>query len=156
MSRRDQIRMTEEEIAAFLEEQRTVILASNGRDGWPHLMPLWYVVRDGELWSWTFARSQKTRNVERDPRVTLQLETGESYGQLRGLMIRANATIHRDLDVVIDLATELFGRYTASGGTPAPEVLEMIRGQAPKRVALQFVAAEPPVSWDHAKLGGGY
>ncbi len=148
--------MTDEEIDAFLDGQKTVILASNGRGGWPHLMPLWYVVRDGELWAWTFARSQKVRNLERDPRVTLQIETGESYGELRGLMIRANATIHRDVDVVTDFASELFGRYTASGGTPAPEVLEMIRGQAPRRVALQFVPAEPPVSWDHAKLGGGY
>ncbi|MCW2952111.1 MAG: pyridoxamine 5-phosphate oxidase-related FMN-binding protein [Conexibacter sp.] len=156
MSRRDQIRMSDEEIAAFLDEQRTVILASNGRDGWPHLMPLWYVVRDGELWSWTFARSQKTRNIERDPRVALQIEAGESYGQLRGLMIRANVTVHRDVEVVTDVATDLFGRYTADGGTPAPEVLEMIHGQAPKRVALQFVAAAPAVSWDHAKLGGAY
>lgn len=156
MARRDQIRMTDEEIAAFLDEQKTVILASNGRDGFPHLMPLWYVVRGGELWAWTFARSQKTRNVERDPRVTLQLETGEGYGELRGLMIRATAAIHRDVGVVSDFATELFGRYTAAGGTPAPEVLELIRGQAPRRVALQFVPVEPPVSWDHAKLGGGY
>ena len=57
MSRRDQIRMTDEEVAAFLDEQRTVICATNGHDGWPHLMPLWYVVRDGELWAWTYAAS---------------------------------------------------------------------------------------------------
>ena len=67
MSRRSQIKMSDEEVAAFLAEQRTVICATNGRDGWPHLMPLWYVVRDGELWAWTYAKSQKVRNLERDP-----------------------------------------------------------------------------------------
>ena len=76
MSRRDQIRMTDDEVGAFLDEERTVICATNGRDGWPHLMPLWYVVRDGRLWSWTYAKSQKTRNLERDPRATLLVESG--------------------------------------------------------------------------------
>ena len=60
--------MTAEEALAFLDEQRTVICATIGHDGWPHLMPLWYVVRDGELWAWTYAKSQKTKNLERDPR----------------------------------------------------------------------------------------
>ncbi len=75
MSRRDLIRMSEEELAAFLDEQRTVVVATIGRDGWPHLMPLWFTVRDGELWAWTYARSQKVKNLERDDRVTLQVES---------------------------------------------------------------------------------
>ena len=84
MSRRDQIRMTDAELAAFLDAQRTVIAATNGRDGWPHLMPLWFTVRDGELWSWTYAKSQKVRNLERDPRVTLQVEAGSSTRSCAG------------------------------------------------------------------------
>ena len=54
MSRRDAIRMTPEEVAAFLDEQRTLTCATNGRDGWPHLMPLWYVVRDGDVMHFRF------------------------------------------------------------------------------------------------------
>ena len=76
--------MAGEEVAGFLDQQRVVTCATNGRDGWPHLMPLWYVVRDGELWSWTYAKSQKVRNIERDDRVTLQVETGHEYQELRG------------------------------------------------------------------------
>jgi PPOX class probable F420-dependent enzyme len=155
VSRRDQIRMTEAELAAFLDEQRTAIVATNGRDGWPHLMPLWYVVRDGELWSWTYARSQKVRNLERDPRATWQVEAGASYEQLHGVMVKARAELHRDVDTVAAFGVELFERYT--GTSPLPdEVADMVRAQAPKRVALQFVAAEPPVTWDHGKLGGVY
>jgi PPOX class probable F420-dependent enzyme len=155
VSRRDQIRMTDAELAAFLDENRTVIAATNGRDGWPHLMPLWYTVRAGELWAWTYARSQKVRNLERDPRVTWQVEAGTSYEQLRGVMVKARVDLHRDLDTVSAFGEELFKRYTGLDPLPEP-VLGMIRGQAPKRVALQFVAAEPAVSWDHGKLGGTY
>ena len=71
MSRRDQIKMDFEEVAAFLEEQRVVVCATNGPSGWPHLMPLWYTVRDRQVWAWTYAKSQKVRNLERDPRATL-------------------------------------------------------------------------------------
>jgi PPOX class probable F420-dependent enzyme len=155
VSRRDQIRMTDAELAAFLDAQRTVIVATNGRDGWPHLMPLWYTVRGGQLWSWTYARSQKVRNLERDARVTWQVEAGASYEQLRGAMVKAEAILHREPEVVSAFGVELFERYTDTRPLPA-EVAEMVGAQAPKRVALQFVAAQPPVTWDHRKLGGTY
>jgi PPOX class probable F420-dependent enzyme len=144
--------MTDEEVADFLAEQRTVICATNGRDGWPHLMPLWYVVRDGELWSWTYAKSQKVRNIERDDRVTLQVETGEAYEELRGVMIKARAVLHRETGDVAALGTEIFTRY---GAGSSEDIEQMVAGQAPKRVALQFVV-ESLASWDHRKLGGTY
>ncbi len=142
--------MTGGEIAAFLAEQRTVICATNGREGWPHLMPLWYVVRDGDIWAWTYAKSQKVRNLERDPRATLQIETGETYDQLRGVMIEAETEIHRDTDAVAALGLELTARY--AGGSPAGDAAEAIRRQAAKRVALRF-AGRRTASWDHRKLG---
>ena len=71
-----------------------------GATGWPHLMPLWYVVRDGRLWSWTYAKSQKVRNLERDPRATLQVEAGVEYEVLRGVMLERDVTIHRETDDV--------------------------------------------------------
>lgn len=142
--------MSGEEIAAFLQEQRTVICATNGRGGWPHLMPLWYVVRDGDVWAWTYAKSQKVRNLERDPRATLQIETGETYDQLRGVMLEAHGEVHRDPDEVYALGAELATRYATAPLTP--EALEILRSQAPKRVALRFVV-QRTASWDHRKLG---
>ncbi|HEX4806487.1 MAG TPA: pyridoxamine 5'-phosphate oxidase family protein [Conexibacter sp.] len=155
MSRREQIRMTDAELAAFLEERRTLILATVGRDGWPHLMPLWYTVRDGEPWAWTYARSQKVRNLERDPRATWQVEAGETYEQLRGAMVKARVELHRDVETVRAFGVELFERCT--GARPLPDAVRaMVEAQAPKRVALRLVAEQPPVTWDHAKLGGTY
>ena len=153
MSRRDQIKMSDDEVGAFLDEQRTVICATNGRHGWPHLMPLWFVVRDGRLWSWTYAKSQKTRNLERDPRATLQVEDGTDYELLRGVMLECDTQIHRDSDDIAALGVEIFTRYT--GAELGEEMRAMIRAQAPKRVGLEFVERSR-VTWDHRKLAGVY
>jgi len=153
-NRREAIRMTDEEALAFLDEQRTVICATRGHDGWPHLMPLWYVVRSGTLWAWTYAKSQKTKNLERDPRATLQVEAGEAYDQLRGLMLRTEAVLHRDPEQIEGFVAELAARYAPPGADPEA-MREGFRAQVPKRVAIEF-AERSRVSWDHRKLGGTY
>jgi len=151
VSRRDAIKMTPEEVDAFLAEQKTVTCATIGRHGFPHLMPLWYVLRDGRIWAWTYAKSQKVRNLERDPRATLQVESGIEYAELRGVMLRCDVEVHRDVDVVTDFAMELVERY--AGG--AEGTRDAFAQQAPKRVALEFVERDR-VTWDHRKLGGTY
>ena len=155
MSRRGQISMSAEEVTAFLDEQRTVMCATNGVGGWPHVMPLWYLVRGDDVWAWTYAKSQKVRNLERDPRATLQIECGDQYHELRGVMIEAETEIHRDLDTVAEFGGRLFERYSGGQAGAGPEFLEVIRAQAAKRVALQF-RPRRLASWDHGKLGGVY
>jgi hypothetical protein len=167
MSRREQTRMSEAEAAAFLAEERTVTCATAGPRGWPHLMPLWYVLRGvpaGEpgprMWAWTYGVSQKVRNLERDPRATLQVEAGESYEELRGVMLECDVRVHRELDVVKAAGQEIFARYASPRGQPPAEdlpaeVAEMVDRQAAKRVALEFVELRR-ASWDHRKLGGAY
>ncbi len=152
MSRRDQIEMTDEEALAFLEEERIVVVATNGHDGFPHLMPLWYVLRDGRLWAWTYAKSQKARNIERDPRATLEVEAGVEYSELRGVMLRTEVRRHHDSETVTALGLEIFARYTGAEGD---EIGEMVRSQAPKRVGLEFVETGRRATWDHRKLGTG-
>jgi PPOX class probable F420-dependent enzyme len=153
VSRRDQIVMSAGEAAELLAAQRIVVCATNGRDGWPHLMPLWYVLRDGELWSWTYARSQKARNLARDPRCTVQVEAGTEYAELRGVMLACEAVVHTDPDVVARLGAEIAARY--GGVDVTPELEAAMRGQAAKRVGLQF-SERRRATWDHRKLGGSY
>jgi PPOX class probable F420-dependent enzyme len=153
VSRRDAIRMSDAEAAAFLADERTLVCATNGRDGWPHLMPLWYVVRAGELWAWTYAKSQKVRNLERDPRCTIQVEAGEEYSELRGVMIRAECELIADPDAIAAIGAELAVRY--GGASLSDELGEAMRRQAAKRIGMRFVARET-ATWDHRKLGGGY
>ena len=151
MSRREQIRMSDEEVLALLDEERTVICATNGRRGWPHLMPLWYVVGDGELRGWTYAKSQKARNLERDPRATIGIEEGVEYQELRGVMIECDVEVEREHERVAEYGYALVERY--AGGAEAAK--EAFREQARKRVGLIFRPARI-VSWDHRKLGGLY
>jgi hypothetical protein len=179
VSRRDQIKMSEAEVASFLAEERTVTCATTGPRGWPHLMPLWYVLRGTEpssqsasaatgesdaprpqIWAWTYAVSQKVRNLERDSRASLQVEAGEQYQELRGVMFECDVVIHRDIETVGMLGHEIFMRYaTPRGERPVEELPQevgaMVQAQAAKRVALQFVERRR-ATWDHRKLAGVY
>ncbi len=153
--KRDQIRMSDREIVAFLDAGRVMSVSTNGSDGWPHVTALWYVLRDGEPWIYTYGRSQKVRNLERDPRATLMVESGVEYQELRGVMMKATAELGRDLAVVEPLARELFVRYSGQSGDIGDEMSDILRRQAAKRVAVRF-RVERLVSWDHSKLAGAY
>jgi PPOX class probable F420-dependent enzyme len=152
VSRRGQIEMNDEEVAAFLDEQRVVTCATMGPRGWPHLMPLWYLVREGEIWAWTYGKSQKVVNLERDPRATLQVEAGEAYQELRGVMLECDTELIRDTERVEEFGVALFERYAPGGGEA---VVAMVAAQAPKRVVMRFVERRR-ATWDHRKLGGVY
>jgi PPOX class probable F420-dependent enzyme len=132
VSRRDQIKLSRAELLELLEAERVAVVSSLGPRGWPHSMPLWFVPRDGEVWIWTYAKSQKAKNLERDPRATVLVETGNEYGELRGLMIEAEAEIHRDFANVLDFAEELTTRYA--------EGMASVEGDA--KAALEATGSE--------------
>jgi PPOX class probable F420-dependent enzyme len=154
-SRRAEIELSEAERRELIDSERIVAVASFGPRGWPHVMPLWYVPRDGEIWIYTYAKSQKVRNLERDPRATLMIETGHSYLELRGVEIEAEAEIHRDLETVLGLAKEITVRYAAGIDSVEGDAAAALEAQARKRAAVRFRAVRV-ASWDHRKLGGKY
>ena len=151
-SRRATIAMTDAELHRFLQEERIVTIATIGPNGRPHLMPLWYVADGAVISGWTFAKSQKVKNLERKPQATLQVEAGEAYHELRGAMLECDVEIVRDTAKVAEIGTAVTRRYTGASGDEVPE---MVRLQAPKRVGLVFRPTRV-ASWDHRKLGGGY
>jgi PPOX class probable F420-dependent enzyme len=154
-SRRDQIKLTEDEQRELIDRERIVVVSSLGPRGWPHVMPLWYVPRDGEIWIWTYAKSQKAKNLERDPRATLLIETGIEYQELRGVQIEAEAELIRDIDRIVDYAKDLTIRYGEGIESVEDDAAAGLRAQAPKRVAIQF-HPKRIATWDHRKLGGVY
>ena len=151
-SLRDQIQMTDEEVRDFLAAGMVMQCATNGARGFPHLVPLWFVTDGPDVISWTYAKSQKAKNLERDPRATLGLEDGVQYHELRGLMFECDVRLERDVERVEDVGLRLFARYAGDLG---PEIRGMVATQAPKRIALRFLPSRV-VSWDHRKLAGGY
>jgi len=150
MDRRRQIRMSEAELAAFLDAQRTVTCATIGPQGRPHLVALWYVPMGAHLDCWTYAASQKARNLERDPRATLLTEAGTTYQELRGVSLECDAELVRDPDQVLDIGVALATRY--SGVSPTPDLRAALTPQAAKRVGVRFHPTRVS-SWDHRKLG---
>jgi PPOX class probable F420-dependent enzyme len=154
-SRRGQIELTGEEQRELIDDERIAVISTLGPRGWPHVMPLWYVPRDGEIWIWTYAKSQKVKNLERDPRATVLIETGEEYGELRGVQIEAEAELIRDIDEIVDYAKELTIRYSEGISSVEGDAEAGLRAQAPKRVAIRFRPTRV-ASWDHRKLGGSY
>jgi PPOX class probable F420-dependent enzyme len=145
--------MSDEEVRGFLAEKMVMQCATNGPRGLPHMVALWFVTDDGRLRSWTYAKSQKARNLERDPRATLGLEDGVQYHELRGVMFECDVELERDPQKVERFGLELFERY-APGGLD-DEIRAMVAKQAPKRVGLTFIPTRT-VSWDHRKLHGAY
>ena len=154
--KRDAIKLNREEQLELLDEERVVIATTIGPRGWPHSMPLWFVVRDdGDIWAWTFAKSQKVKNLERDARCTLLVEAGHEYQELRGIQIEAETEIVRDVDEVFEFAKELTVRYADGIESIEGDAAEALKAQAPKRVALHFKPVRT-ATWDHRKLGGVY
>ena len=152
-SRRDQILMAPEEVAAFLEEQRTLQVASINADGTPHLVAMWFARHDGEIAFWTYAKSQKVVNLRRDPRLTVMVESGAKYEELKGVTIYGRARIISDLDEVFAFGDRIYERYW--GPIDSDLIREGVRAMGRKRVLI-VVEPEKTVSWDHSKLGGTY
>ena len=154
MQRRKTIALSPEEQRRFLEASHTIILTSLDRQGYPHSVAMWYVADpDGTVLMTTFAKSQKAVNLRRDPRCALLLESGRTYPELRGLLVRGRAALDGDVEHVLDVLARVHAKYDAPG--PADGLREAMRGQARKRVVIR-VRPERVASWDHAKLGGAY
>jgi PPOX class probable F420-dependent enzyme len=154
-SRRDQIKLTDAEQAELLDSERIVIVTSIGPRGWPHSMPMWSLVRDGELWCWTYGKSQKVKNLERDPRATLLVEAGHEYTELRGIQIEAEAELIRDHERVVEFGKQLAIRYSEGIDSIEGDAAAALEAQAAKRVVLRFQPIRT-ATWDHRKLGGTY
>lgn len=153
MSRRNQIVMTPEEVQAFLQEQRTMSVATIGADGRPHLVAMWYAFIDGSPAFWTYAKAQKIVNLRRDPRLTCMVEDGSAYNELRGVELVADAQLIDDPEQVLAFGVQITERY--QGITVNEAILPSIQKSAAKRVVVRL-DVKRVVSWDHRKLGGVY
>ncbi len=154
-SRREAIEMTPEEVRGYLKEQSRIILVTNGADGLPHPMPMNFGVDDqGRVVMTTFAKAQKVRNVERDPRASLLVESGEGYSDLRSVLMYCDVEIVSGAEAVAGAMAIIQGGGSLSKNFSG-EMSEQARASYAKRVVLRFTPFRT-ISWDHTKLGGRY
>lgn len=155
MSRRDTIRMTDAEVDEFLAGRRTMNVATIGPDGRPHLVAMWYGFLDGAPAFETYAKSQKVVNLRRDPRVTALVEDGDQYDNLRGVELIGTARVIEEREPLVQVAHSVVERYHADLAADPEAVEQFVQVLVNKRVAV-VIDVERVVSWDHAKLAGGY
>ena len=148
MNERVRVVMDDTEVAAMLHACRKVQIATINRDGTPHLVTMFYGVRDGRIAFWTYRASQKARNLVRDPRVTCLVEAGDDYFALRGVQVNGVVECIEDAEGVLDIGRLIAARLP---GLPAEVLEEYVVQAARKRVAF-LVAPRRVVSWDHRRL----
>lgn len=146
---RNQVEMTGEEIATYLDRSRTATMATLGATGLPHLVAMWYAVIDGAIWFETKSRSQKAVNLRRDPRITCLIEDGLTYDKLRGVSLEGTAEIVDDPALIWQVGVSVWERYN---GPYTEEVRPLVEFMLHKRVAVR-VDVRRTRSWDHRKLG---
>ena len=158
MARKD-ITMTEEEIHEFLSNGHTLQVATIGADGFPHLAPMWYRFEEGKIVFRSFTKSQKMVNLRRNPNLTVLVEEGWSYDQLRGVMIKGTATLITDREYVLGLYGRVSSDYEMVAGVRrqfTPQDVEAMFGHIAEKNTAVVVEPVEVVSWDHRKLGGAY
>jgi PPOX class probable F420-dependent enzyme len=146
---RSAVAMSEGEIWSFLAESSKLQLGTVHPDGGPHLATMFYAMEDGRIAFWTYARSQKVRNLERNPRLSCLVESGWDYAELRGVLIRGTAEIFRTESDVRRIGMSV---ARAVRGEEIDETRRReLEGQAAKRVAV-LVHPSSVASWDHRRL----
>ncbi len=154
MSRREQIKLTSDEIASYVRSARTMILVTNGKNGFPHAMPMWFGIdEDDQILMTTFRKSQKVLNIKRDSKVTLLVESGIAYEKLKSVLILAEAEIVDEQDYTAETMSQISIFRGDARADQKDMVLQGSLGQAPKRVVIRFKPISV-MSWDHAKLMG--
>ena len=147
------VRMSEAEVEAFLQGSMKVQVATINPDGSPHLTTLFYVLHEGRIAFWTYASSQKIKNLERDDRITCLVEEGTDYFELRGVSISGHAKLVTDEDEIREIGTKVATRMV-DGADLGDLGRDMVERQVRKRYAV-LVEPSKVATWDHPKMTNG-
>ncbi|MDA0634731.1 pyridoxamine 5'-phosphate oxidase family protein [Nonomuraea sp. MCN248] len=149
MNQRTRIAMSEDEVATLLEEGRKLQLATINPDGTPHLVTMFYGLDQGRITFWTYAKSQKARNLSRDPRVSCLVEQGDEYSELRGVLVYGRVTPLDGQEDVLDVGMTVARRMTP--GVADDQLRPYVEHTGRKRLAY-VVEPDRVVSWDHRRI----
>jgi PPOX class probable F420-dependent enzyme len=149
VNQRGMIKMTPDEVDAFLHERRVTSMCTVNHDGTIHAVAMWYGFLDGSVAVETKAKSQKVRNVRRNPTMTCLFEDGDYYEELRGVELVGRAEVVEDADRLWELGVSVFERYH---GEYTEELRPFVEAMLRKRVVIKL-DVDRVVSWDHRKLG---
>lgn len=144
--------MSDDEVTEFLTTEKVLNIATIGPSGHPHMVAMWYVMLDGKPTFWTFGRSQKIKNLERDPKITGLVEAGDSYQELRGAEVRGTAVLLDDPATVLEIGLAVAEKYNGPEAV-SDAARPFIEAQVAKRIGVA-IDIEHVASWDHRKIKG--
>jgi PPOX class probable F420-dependent enzyme len=146
---RDLVRMSDDEVAAFMGEVKSLNVATLGKDGAPHLTTLWYLFHEGKVLFETYGTSQKVVNLRRDPRIAVLCEAGLAYSELRGVSINGRAEIVDQQPRLSELMSLILRNNNPALADQA--LADHVANMTRRRVVI-VVHPEKIISWDHRKL----
>lgn len=137
--------MDDQEWRAFVSAgTRTGKLATTRRDGWPHVVPIWFVLDGDDIVFTTAKDTVKGRALARDPRVSLCVDDQQppfSYVMLSGI-----ASLSEDLEAMQFWATRLGGRYMGADQAEAFGRRNAVAGEMLVRVRITKIVAQADIS----------
>ena len=113
--------MTPEERDEYLSTQRTCRVATVRSDGTPHVSPLWFVWDGDHLWLNSIVASQRWRDVDAHPSVSIVVDDGDDFGELRGVELSGRAEPVGEAPrtgephVELEIPEQLFGEKYGGG-----------------------------------------
>lgn len=147
------VEMEPDEVRAFLEEAHTAVLTTLRSDGRPVSLPVWFLVDGDAVLVAGLASGAKFSRVRRDPRVSVLVEDGERWAELRAVHLEGTAELVEDPDW--EAVDARFDAKYAGARTPRDEMPESARRHYDAaRALLRIVPEGRPISWDNRKLGG--
>ena len=149
-SRQSLIKFNREEQEQFLNKNLKAALATLDKNGFPHVVAMNYFYIDGAIYMTSYGKAQKVVNIRRNPKVGVMVESGRSYDELQGVLVRGHCQIIADPEQVRESLRAIGQKQGQRSGVPSEAGASM-----PKRVVLKIVP-EKITSWDHTKLGGRY
>jgi PPOX class probable F420-dependent enzyme len=137
--------MTREEWRAFLQRgTRTGKLATVRTDGWPHVVPVWFVLDGEDIVFTTGARTVKGRALRRDPRACLCVD--DENPPYAFVMVEGRATLSYELEEMLPYATVIGGRYMGADRAEEFARRNAVPGEMLVRLTPTRVLAEDRVA----------
>ena len=139
-------KLSRQAMKIFLGEQKVCRLATVDRRGQPHVVPVWHILLDGDLYIETSPDSKKGRNLKANPKIALVVDVGDRFDTYKGIMIQGKVEFEKDKKMLARVREAMAQRYFGTSEHPGYKFL--VSGSDP---LLMKVIPKKVVTWDYSK-----
>ena len=129
----------------FLGEQKVCRLATVDRRGQPHVVPVWHILLDGDIYIETSPSSKKGQNLRANPKMALVVDAGDGFDTYKGVMIQGTVEFVKAKQMLARIRDAMAQRYFGTAEHPGYKYL--VSGSDP---LLMKVIPKKVVTWDYS------